>query len=124
MLSFTIKLVLYVTILILLVFLLTKEKFKQFQNQESARLKTIDPRTMFKSRTQEFDANAALRGNVIDYFDGYLMNQIKFNDSSRVSMDDWARNQKRQDVKRAVEVGQITGELGYIYPLESISENI
>ena len=113
MLSFTVKFILYVVILTLLVVLLTKEGFKQFQIQDSARLKTIDPHTMYKSRTQEFDANAALRGNVIDYFDGYLMNEIKF-DSPRVSMDNWAQNQKKQDVKRAIELSKLTGELGYI----------
>ena len=106
MLSFTVKFILYVVILTLLVVLLTKEGFKQFQIQDSARLKTIDPHTMF-------DANAALRGNVIDYFDGYLMNEIKF-DSPRVSMDNWAQNQKKQDVKRAIELSKLTGELGYI----------
>ena len=92
--------------------MLTKEGFKQFQQQDSARLKTIDPVTMYKSRTQEFAANAALRGNVIDYFDGYLMNEIKF-DSPRVSMDNWARNQKKQDIKRAIGVSKLIGEFGY-----------
>lgn len=113
MVAFAIKFSLYVIILTLLVLLLTKEGFKQFQHQDSARLKTIDPRTMYKSRTQEFDANAQLRGNLIDYFDGYLMNEIKF-DSPRVSMDKWASNQKKQDIKRAIELSELTGELGYV----------
>ena len=113
MLSFTVKFVLYIIILTLLVVLLTKEGYKMFQSQDSVRLKTIDPRKMYVSRTQEFDANAALRGNVIDYFDGYLPSQIKF-DSPRVSMDNWARNQKKQDIKRAIDLSKITGELGYV----------
>jgi hypothetical protein len=112
MLSFTLKIVLYVIILTLLAVLLTKEGFKQFQRQDSARVKTINPVTMYKSRTQEFEANAALRGNVIDYFDGYLMNEIKF-DSPRVSMDAWAQNQKKQDIKRAIGVSKLIGDLGY-----------
>jgi hypothetical protein len=109
MVTFAIKFGLYVIILTLLVILLTKEGFKQ----STTRLKNIDPRAMYKSRTQEFEANAQLRGNLIDYFDGYLMNEIKFN-SPRVSMDKWAANQKKQDIKRAVEVSTITGELGYV----------
>ena len=111
MVTFAIKFCLYVIILTLLIILLTNEGFKHLQ--PSARLKTIDPRTMYKSRTQEFDANAQLRGNVIDYFDGYLMNEIKF-DSPRVSMNNWASDQKKQDIKRAIESSKLTGELGYV----------
>ena len=102
-LCIVVKFVLYATILTLLVVLLTREDFKN-----SARLKPIDPQKMFKSRTQQLDANAALRGNVIDYFDGYLPTQIKF-DSGRIDMDKWAARQKRDDIKRAVDVAQLAG---------------
>jgi hypothetical protein len=102
-LCIVVKFVLYAIILTLLVVLLTREGFKN-----SARLKPIDPQKMFKSRTQQFDANTSLRGNVIDYFDGYLPTQIKFN-SRRIDMDKWAARQKQGDIKRAVDVAQLAG---------------
>ena len=118
MLSFTIKFIFYVIILSLLVVLLTKEEKKgnnnnnQFQNSQSGRLKKFKPKKVYTSRTQEFDANAQLRGNVIKYFDGYLMNQIKF-DSPRIDMNQWAKNQKKQDVKRVLNISKIANESMY-----------
>lgn len=110
-LCFVVKIILYATILILLVTLLVREGYKNSKGEgfkSRGRLQTIDPLKMYKSRTQQFESNAQLRGNVIDYFDGYLPTQIKF-DSKRVDMDNWAVQQKRDDVKRAMATAKIAG---------------
>jgi hypothetical protein len=72
---------------------------EKYTPEKDGRLKTLNPSKMYHSRTQEYAANAALRGNLIDPFDGYLMNEIKFN-SPRVSMDDWVIQQKKDNVQR------------------------